>query len=50
MALALMLEDNAKASATGDDDPMGKLYLILNTFDIPKNQFYEVEKEIGDIK
>jgi len=49
MAIALILEEKAKAFVTGDDDPIEKLYLILKFFSIPKDQFYEIEKEIGDV-
>ena len=48
MALALILEDKAQAAA-GNDDLMDKLYFLLKHFDIPKDQFYEVEKEVGDV-
>ena len=47
MALALILENKAQAAA-GNDDLMDKLYFLLKHFDIPKDQFYEVEKEMGD--
>jgi len=48
MAIALMLEDRAQAVTT-DADIIDKLHNLLDRFRIPKNQFYQIEKEIGDV-
>jgi hypothetical protein len=47
MALALTLEDKARSLVT-DDDLIEKLHSVLNYFGIPKDQFYEVEKELPE--
>jgi len=48
IAIALMLEDTVQALET-EGDLIAKLYYLLGRYRIPKDQFYEVEKEIGDI-
>ena len=48
MAIALMLEDTAQALET-EGDLIAKLYYLLGRYRIPKDEFYKVEKEIGDI-
>jgi len=48
MTLALMMEDKAQALDT-DQDLIDKLHYLLGRFRIPKDQFYEVEKEIGEV-
>ena len=47
MAIALILEDKAQAMVT-NDDLIEKLHYVLNCFGIPKDQFYEVEKALGE--
>jgi hypothetical protein len=48
MAIALILEDKAQAFAT-DEDLIDTLHHLLERFGIPKDQFYELEKEFGDV-
>jgi len=48
MAIALMLEDKAQAIAI-NTDLIDKLHNLLERFRIPQDQFYEIEKEIGDV-
>lgn len=51
MAIALILqdkEDKAQSIAT-EDDLIDKLHDLLNLFGLPKDQFYEIEKEVGDV-
>ena len=43
-----MLEDKAQALAI-NEDLIDKLHTLLKRLRIPKNQFHEIEKEIGDI-
>jgi hypothetical protein len=43
-----MLEDKA-LSVVSHDDLIDKLHYLLSRYEIPKDQFYEVEKEIGDL-
>jgi len=47
MVFALMLEDKAQSIAT-DDDIIEKVSYVLNCFGIPKGQFYDLEREIGE--
>ena len=46
MTIALMLEDKARALET-DGDLIARIHYLLGRFRIPKDQCYEVEKEIG---
>ena len=48
MTIALMLEDKAQALET-DGDLIDKVHYLLGRFCISKDQFYEVEKEIGEV-
>ena len=48
MTIALMLEDKAQAITT-NTELIDKLHNLLDRFRIPKDQFYEVEKEMGDV-
>ena len=48
MTIALMLEDKAETLRV-NEDLIDKLHTLLKRFRIPKDQFYEVEKEIGDV-
>ena len=48
MAIALMLEDKAQA-VYPNEDLIETLHKLLAHFHVPKDQFYEVEKEIGDV-
>ena len=47
MTIALMLEDKAQA-VVSYDDLIDKLHYLLSRHGIPKEKFYEIEKEIGD--
>lgn len=45
-----MLEDKAQALQMHEDlDLIAKLHYLLGPYRIPKAQFDEVEKEIGDV-
>ena len=47
MIIAGILDDKAQAVTT-DDDLIDKLLRLLGHFGIPKDQFYEIEKEISE--
>jgi hypothetical protein len=45
-----MLEDKAESLPIHEDlDIIDKLYCLLGRYRIPKDQFYKVEEEIGDV-
>ena len=48
LAIALMMEDKAQA-VNRDEDLIETLHKLLNHFHIAKDQFYEIENEIGDV-
>ena len=48
LTIALIIENKARL-ITGDKDLMDKLHFLLKHYAIPKEQFYEIEKEIGDV-
>ena len=47
--IVMILEKKAPQVAA-HDDLIDKLHRLLERFGIPQEQFYEVEKELGDIK